>query len=261
MPYFTCQQRRLHYRIQGEGPLVVILPGNTSSSAVHSADLDYFAGLGYRAAALDYAGVGQSERIPRPWPLDWFKQNAAQCAGLIEALGEEQAVLVGTSGGAITALWAAILYPQRVRAVVADSEGRFYTYGVLTALLVDRSQRTAGQVAFWSDAQGEDWAEVVEADSEFLRNLDEAHAAEGGWLTHEGRLGEIRCPALLTCALTDELIPQIGPQMLQMAAEIRESRFMAVNGGGHPLMASRPDAFRGAVNHFLDFVNLSTKQA
>ena len=43
MPKFNYQGNHLFYRRQGEGPLLVILPGNTASSICHQADLDFFA--------------------------------------------------------------------------------------------------------------------------------------------------------------------------------------------------------------------------
>ena len=42
MPNFIHNSQRLFYREQGEGPLLLILPGNTASSACHPEEVAYF---------------------------------------------------------------------------------------------------------------------------------------------------------------------------------------------------------------------------
>jgi valacyclovir hydrolase len=255
MPYFIHDQHRFHYCEQGTGPLLLVLPGNTASSAWHTGDLDYFASLGYHAVSPDYLGTGLSDRLPSPWPQDWFQRNAADCVALIEYLNAENAIVVGTSGGSIVALWMAILYPQRVRAVIADSEGYFYRSGMVAAQVSDRAQRTPGQVRFWSKAHGEDWSQVVDADTALLLALEEAGRPGGGWDIYEGRLAEIRCPVMFSCSLSDSLIPEVGSQMLAMSQKLPGSWFFSVNQGFHPLMWSQPQAFRAAAQAFLNKVS------
>ena len=146
MPFFHSHQHRLFYREQGSGELLLILPGNTASSALHMGELEYF-GRRFHAAALDFLGTGQSERLAT-WPQDWWQQGARDALALVEHLGAREAIFMGTSGGAVAALWAAILAPQRVRAVIADSTAAGIPAQQLRALLADRAQRTTGQVRF-----------------------------------------------------------------------------------------------------------------
>ncbi len=119
MPKFTYQENQLFYRRQGNGPLLVILPGNTASSICHQAELDYFSDS-FTAVALDYLGTGLSDRIS-PMPDNWFASCANQVAALIEHLALGPAILLGTSGGAVVALNCAAMHPDKVRAVIADS--------------------------------------------------------------------------------------------------------------------------------------------
>ncbi len=111
MPSFTSGNRRLFYREQGVGPLLAILPGNTASSASHAGELDYF-GRWYHTVCLDFIGTGQSERVPA-WPEAWWEICAGDVAALVDHLGQGQAILMGTSGGAVVALLAAILYSEK----------------------------------------------------------------------------------------------------------------------------------------------------
>ena len=78
--------------------------------------------------------------------------------------------------------------------------------------LVSPSQRR-----FWKQAHGEDWPDVVAADAALHLEL----ADRGGWDPLAGRLGDIRCPVLLTSSLGDEELPSVVPQHQHLAMETR----------------------------------------
>lgn len=245
MPDFEHAGRRLFFRAQGAGPLLLILPGNTASSALHGGELEHF-GRRFQAAALDFLGTGGSDRLAH-WPANWWEDNARAAAALVKHLGTGPAVLVGTSGGALTALLTALRHPEAVRAVVADSTVERFPAGWLEANLAERRRRTPGQIAFWQTAHGADWEAVVAADSAFLAGF----SAAGGDL-FQGRLAELRCPVLFTASLSDPLLPEPGPQNLAMAAQVAGSQVWLSPAGDHPLMWSRPREWRAAVDAFLE---------
>lgn len=244
MPTFVGFGHRLHYRESGSGPLLLILPGNTASSACHEGELDHF-GRRYHAVALDFLGTGGSDRLAG-WPDDWWEVAARDAAALVEHLGQERALVVGTSGGAMIALLMAALYPERVRAVVADSCAERLDPEGLRAEMARRRKREPAAVAFWRQAQGEDWESVIEADSDLLLRL----ADRGGdWL--QGRLSRVRCPVLFTASLRDPLVPGAAADCPRMARQLPDAEVFLVNDGWHPLMWSKPDAFRRAADGFL----------
>ncbi|MBL8055667.1 MAG: alpha/beta hydrolase [Anaerolineales bacterium] len=241
----------LAFREHGGGPLLLILPGNTASSAHHLADLEHF-GRHYRAVAPDFHGTGRSGRRA-PWPLTWWEDNAHATAALLAQLSWPDAaagaVVIGTSGGALTALLLAALHPERVRAVIADSTVARFPPGWLEAAVADRRRRTPEQTAFWQAGHGADWEQVVDADSDLLLRL----SAAGGDVL-QGRPRLIRCPVLLTASLADPLLPDPGPQALALAQQIPDSRAWLTREGGHPLMWSRAPEWRRAVAGFLEGV-------
>jgi valacyclovir hydrolase len=245
MPYLEWKGQRLFYRERGEGELLLVLPGNTASSACHEGELAYWSDR-YHVVSLDFLGTGGSDRVPI-WADDWYDQGAHQAAALVEHLGYATCITMGTSGGAVVVLLLAAVYPGCVRAVIADSfEERFPLELVQTSLIENRAQRTPGQVAFWEAAHGADWEQVVGADTEMLVRL----ARRGGdWFG--GCLGQIRCPVLLTATREDELVPDAGRQMCSVAAQIADCRIYVNNSGGHPLMWSRPGDFRAVSDYFL----------
>ncbi|PIE36236.1 hypothetical protein CSA56_00690 [candidate division KSB3 bacterium] len=252
MPHFVHHSHTLFYREQGRGPLLIILPGNTASSACYEGELEYFS-RHYHAVSFDFQGTGSSERLEQ-WPDDWWEKAVYDVAGLIEHLGEERAVLVGTSGGAVIALLTAILLPKRARAVVADSCLERYPAALLRMVVAERTQRTDRQIAFWQLAHGDDWEQVVEADSERLRHI----AAQGDLDWAQGRLRKIACPTLLTASLCDKSLPDVGQKLCRMAEQIPHCRVFLMNAGEHPLMWSRRADFFPVCTYFLKDVLKNT---
>jgi len=244
VPYFVHHDRRLFYRQQGSGPLLLILPGNTSSSATHQSELAHF-GQRYHAVALDFWGTGRSDRA-ETWPDDWWAQGARDAATLVKHLGYKECLAVGSSGGGVVALLMAIQFPGYVRAVIADSCVERLPPERLRAEVATRARRTPEQAAFWRCAHGDDWQQVVDADSHRLLRL----AQRGGdWFG--GRLGEVRCPVLFTASLRDDALPDVTQQVCGMASQIRGSRIFFASEGGHPLMWSRPEDLKQAADCFL----------
>lgn len=247
MAYFTYKSHQLFYREQGKGSLLLILPGNTASSVCHKGELEYF-GRHYHAVSLDFWGTGQSDRLGE-WPDDWWEQCAADAAALVRHLKQEKAMIMGTSGGAIVALLMAILYPEHVTAVVADSFLEKYPAEVLRKVVKERLQHTEKQIEFWQFAHGDDWQQVVKADSALLLRL-----AQPGMLDWScGKLKHIQCPVLLTGSLQDNVIPGIGLQMCNMASQIPACRLLLVNQGEHPLMWSQREDFLHVSEYFLKY--------
>jgi pimeloyl-ACP methyl ester carboxylesterase len=244
MPYFVHNQRRLFYREEGKGPLMIILHGNTASSVLHLEELAHF-GRRYHAVALDFPGTGRSERI-EVWPDDWWLEGAQAAVTLMDHLSVPEAIAMGTSGGAVAALLMAQHAPDRVRAVVADSCVMRQPPEVLRAEVAHRRQCPPEAVAFWQHAHGDNWEQVIAADNDLLLRLAQR---DGRWF--ERSLSEVRCPVLLTGSLQDELLHEVAAQLVKMAGQISESQLVLVNGGAHPLMWSQPDRFRRAVDSFL----------
>jgi valacyclovir hydrolase len=241
----TRAGHRIAFRQQGEGGPLLILPGQTSSSAHHSGELAFFA-QHYRAVAPDFWGTGQSDRLER-WPDNWWEQAAHDMADLLGHMEQDRCIAIGTSGGGIVALLLAILYPERVSAVVADSCVDYHPPEVLRRAVDERRQHSPDQIGFWQHAHGSDWTQVVQADDDLLLRV----ADRGGRNPLYGRLDQVRCPVLLTASLHDPLLPHAGQQIAAMAQEIPDCRVFLSNQGDHPLMWSRPGDFRRIVRCFL----------
>jgi len=109
---------RLHLAAQGEGPLVLLLHGFPETSYSWRHQLGALSAAGFRAIAPDLRGFGLSSCPPeahRYTTLD----IVGDLLGILDALDERQAVIVGSDWGATLAWQAAQLRPDRFRGVVA----------------------------------------------------------------------------------------------------------------------------------------------
>ncbi|MBE1485625.1 alpha/beta fold hydrolase [Plantactinospora soyae] len=106
---------RFHVVEAGSGPLVLFLHGFPEFWWAWHEMLPAVADAGYRAVAVDLRGYGASDKPPRGY--DGYTL-AADVAGLIRALGERSAVLVGAGAGGMIGWTAAAFHPSLVRRLV-----------------------------------------------------------------------------------------------------------------------------------------------
>jgi epoxide hydrolase A/B len=111
---------RLHIAEQGQGPLILLLHGWPESWYSWRHQFGPLAVAGYRVVAPDQRGYARSEQPPDVTSYTLL-HLVGDVIALIEELGEEQAVVVGHDWGAPVAWIAAMLRPDKVRAVAGLS--------------------------------------------------------------------------------------------------------------------------------------------
>ncbi|MGC2781768.1 MAG: alpha/beta hydrolase [Bradyrhizobium sp.] len=110
----------LFVREQGEGPLVVLCHGWPELSYSWRHQIPALAAAGYRVAAPDMRGFGQSE-APADISAYTIFDIVGDMVALVGALGERQAVIIGHDWGAPVAWHAALFRPDMFTAVVGLS--------------------------------------------------------------------------------------------------------------------------------------------
>jgi len=111
---------RMHVAEQGSGALVLLCHGFPESWYSWRHQLPALAAAGYRAVAPDMRGYGQTDR---PEDIDQYTlfHMVGDMVGLLDALGERTSVIVGHDWGAPVAWYAALMRPDRFRAVIGLS--------------------------------------------------------------------------------------------------------------------------------------------
>ncbi len=139
---------RMHVAEQGAGPLVLLLHGFPESWYSWRHQLPALAGAGFHVVAPDQRGYGQTDR---PAPIeDYHLLNlTADIVGLVGALGQDQAVVIGHDWGAPVAWTCALLRPDLFRAV-----------GLLSVPYLQRA---------WSDPRPTDGMKLISGDGWFYQ--------------------------------------------------------------------------------------------
>lgn len=108
---------RMHVVVAGEGPLVVLAHGFPESSYSWRHQIPILARAGYRVLAPDLRGYGATDRPDETERYNIF-ELVGDLVGLVLALGEREAVIVGHDWGAQVAAYASLLRPDIFPATV-----------------------------------------------------------------------------------------------------------------------------------------------
>ncbi|TKK89856.1 alpha/beta hydrolase [Herbidospora galbida] len=134
---------RFHVVEAGEGPLVLLLHGFPQFWWTWRHQLEALPAAGYRAVAVDLRGYGASDKPPRGYDLPTL---AGDAAGLIRAMGETGAIVVGHGWGGWTGWTMAAREAKFVRRLVVVSAP--HPLRLRTAMLTDPRQLRASGHAF-----------------------------------------------------------------------------------------------------------------
>lgn len=103
-----------------EGPLLLFAHGWPESWYSWRHQLTFFAESGYRVVAPDMRGYGKTDAPADAADYD-IVTIAGDMVGILDALGEQKAVMVGHDWGSIVAWNTVLLHPERFQALVAMS--------------------------------------------------------------------------------------------------------------------------------------------
>ncbi|PLQ00253.1 alpha/beta fold hydrolase [Cupriavidus pauculus] len=135
---FNVNGIRLHVAERGEGPPVLLLHGFPETSHSWRHQLAALSDAGFRAIAPDLRGFGLSD-----CPLEMERYTTidviGDLIGLLDAMGEQKAVVVGNDWGATIAWQAAVLRPDRFRAVIALGVPLMYRAPMMPSLLFPKT--------------------------------------------------------------------------------------------------------------------------
>jgi len=117
MPKISANGLTFHVQQAGEGPDVILIHGLTGDLSIWflCRAMSELAEGHHRVTAYDLRGHGYSDIPPSGYTS---ADQAADVLALMDAIGAGKARLVGHSFGAVIALHAAVLAPDRVEALV-----------------------------------------------------------------------------------------------------------------------------------------------
>jgi pimeloyl-ACP methyl ester carboxylesterase len=131
---------RFHIVEAGAGPLVLLLHGFPEFWWSWRHQIEPLADAGFRVVAVDLRGYGGSDKPPRGY--DGYTLSG-DVAGLIRALGERDAVVVGHDWGGFLAWTTAAFHPRMVRRLAVV--GMPHPLRLRSALATDPAQLRASR--------------------------------------------------------------------------------------------------------------------
>lgn len=120
--YASVNGLNMHYVMAGEGPPVILLHGFPDTHAIWRRQIPALAAAGLRVIAPDLRGYGKTD-MPDSVGAYAIEFLADDVLRLMDALGIDQAVIVGHDWGALIGWHLAMHAPQRVSRFAALSVG------------------------------------------------------------------------------------------------------------------------------------------
>ncbi len=100
MPTIKINDINIYYEIHGEGEPLLLIPGLRNDVSEYQKIIDTLS-TQFSVVALDNRGAGRTDKPDSPYSIEMMADDAA---GLLNALGIEQAHILGVSmGGRIAA--------------------------------------------------------------------------------------------------------------------------------------------------------------
>lgn len=112
--FLDTEDGQIHYRIGGAGEPLLLLHMNPRSSDEYREIMPILA-QHYRVMAMDLMGFGDSDKPPRLYSVADYARTAI---ALFDALGIEQAHVLGNHTGAFVSGEIAAAYPDRVKKLI-----------------------------------------------------------------------------------------------------------------------------------------------
>jgi pimeloyl-ACP methyl ester carboxylesterase len=241
--YLTGPEGRIAYDVDGTGPLVVLVPGMGDLRATYRFLAPALREAGYRVAATDLRGHGDSDTS---FATYGDAETAADIAALIDELGGP-AVIVGNSMGAGAAVIVAAEHPDLVRGLVLV--GPFVRNGSTSGI-----QRLLFRVAMaplWAPAMWKSYLPKLYAGrkpDDFAAYRDQVvaalhrsgHARAFSRTTHtnhdvaEARLGEVKASTLVIMGASDPDFPDPKAEADWIAATLHGAAVIVPEAGHYP---------------------------
>jgi pimeloyl-ACP methyl ester carboxylesterase len=255
---------RLYVEERGSGGVpLLLIQGLGHSHVGWRFQLEAF-GARRRTIAFDNRGTGRSSKEPGPYSMEQFADDAV---AVLDALGVDQAHVVGLSMGGFVAQLVALRAPGRVRSLVlvGTSPGSpehvpvpaetLDAWSSNAHLPPEEFARNTMHFSFsegWTEAHPELVEELTAARVEHPTPPECWRAqfvATGPFLAAGVPVEEISAPVLVVHGDADRVVPLSNGLLL--ARRIRDAELDVVPGCGHIVPLERPEEFNRLVEGFL----------
>ena len=257
MPFANVNGQRIRFEdTGGDGPPVILSHGFLMDREMFAPQVLALRPE-FRVITWDERGFGETEFDGQPFT---YWDSARDCLGLLDHLGIDQAVLGGMSQGGFLSMRAALLAPDRVRALVhidtqsgTEDPERLPAYRQmqetwLTVGPVDELTQAIAGLIIGDEAISEAWIAKWQLLPREAMNEPTNTLFERDDITD--RVGEIACPAIIFHGTADLSIP---PEKAHALSERLpgSTGVVLIEGGPHASNLTHPQEVNEPLVRFL----------
>jgi len=249
MPKLNRDGVELYYEVHGEGPVILLTHGYSSSADMWRGQIDALTKT-HKLVIWDMRGHGRSG-YPDDQAAYSEAATVADMAALLDAVGADKAVIGGLSLGGYMSLAFNRVHPERVSSLLIVDTGPGYRTDEAREGWNQNALRTAER---WEkDGLTRLAASGAEVRQSPHRNAEGLAKAARGMLTQRNgdvlnSLPAIAVPALVVVGADDTPFLVASDYM---AAKIPGAQKVVIPGAGHSANIDQPAAFNAAVTGFL----------
>jgi len=238
---------RLHYTVSGtdRNESLILLHDNGLSSRMFESDVKFYESY-FKTICIDLAGHGKSGKYI-PETSNFWIDNAEKVISTMEKLKIPKASIIGTGGGAIIALQAALHAPTLVKCIIADSPlPMSLDYEYIESLQSFRSSPAEMDRQLYTHCCGTKWEKTLAADTQLQQDFVDSASQ----LFNKG-LDAIVSPVLITGSQTSNLVKNNKDLIIKYSDALKKSQAHIFGNGNHPTILYKTDEFRTISLNFL----------
>ncbi|OIN95022.1 MAG: alpha/beta hydrolase [Deltaproteobacteria bacterium CG1_02_45_11] len=241
------------YRVFGSGYPLLLIMGFGSTMNLWESGLIAKLASKFQVIIFDNRGIGNSGIGTKAFSIEQFCEDTS---GLMDALGIQQAHVLGWSMGSLIAQELVLRHPSKVNKLIlyaAHCNAEMFPPSpeILQKLTDTTGTPQERGMRYISVLFPDNWLEnhgkrIGEIFFHPMGNIPEETVGQQSmaieaWKGSAGRLGEIRSPVLLITGAEDSLV--IPQNSRFMSEKIPNAQLDLIQNGGHGLMFQYPDMF------------------
>jgi 3-oxoadipate enol-lactonase len=243
---------RIAVAYEGEGPLVLFLHGIRGNRNNWKSQVEALSRQGFKAAAWDARGYGDSEDYPGP--LNFRDHLVGDVLRVAEHFGAKKFHLVGLSMGGRIARNVGIYHSDRLLSLtVVNANPGFNSMSAddVRRFVTERKTRTPESIRklLGPNASKGAYEELVQSidrirEDSYRKTLEASVAQD-----RDAPIENIRAPTLIVAGEEDKVYP---PELARgMASRIPGAELATMKGAGHLANIEQPDEFNRILLAFL----------
>lgn len=255
VPYLNRGNAKIYYEVEGDGPLIVLSHGYGASARMWDDQMPALKSH-YKVLRWEIRGHSRTETEDDVRAYS-FDQAVGDMAALMDAVGEQQAVMSGFSLGGYLSLRFRAAHPDRVKALVLTGTGPGYRKA-------EPREQWNQDAELWAKRFEDLGLNLLEGE-EISREMKQAthpsatglvHAARGLFPQHDSlvidSLPEIDVPTLVFVGEDDT---PFRTSCAYMASKVPSGRLVVVPEANHAANMDNPKVYNPELLSFLDEVH------